>query len=175
MKRLLCILLSFSICCALSACNPDSQHMGNPVNFYYRADDISFDSPQGVIIVEVRDAKSNSNDYQYLIEQYLNGPRTGGRISPFPAGTTLKEFNLNETSAQIILSPHITMLTDAELMIACVCLARTLFDLTGVQSVQIGAHNNLLNGEQYVTITTDNYEIWNSEFTTAPTVNNQSE
>jgi len=139
--------------------------MRSPVNFYYKTDSIKYDSQQGVIAVEVRDAKSHADDYQHLLEQYLNGPRISGRISPFPAGTTLKVFNLNEASAQVILSPHLTILSDTELMIACVCLAKTLFDLTGVQSVQIGAQNNLLNGKQYVTITTDNFSLWNNDIT----------
>ncbi len=165
MKRLLYSLLGVILAICISACSSGSQHMRSPVNFYYKTDSVQYDSQQGVITAEVRDAKSHANDYQYLLEQYLNGPRIAGRISPFPAGTTLKEFSLNDASAQVILSPHLTMLSDSELIIACVCLARTLFDLTGVQSVQIGAQNNLLKGEQYVTITTDNFSLWNNNIT----------
>lgn len=165
MKKFLCFFLGALLAINLSACSSSSQHVHSPVNFYYKTDSIKYDTPQGVITVEVRNAKSHANDYQYLLEQYLNGPRITGRISPFPAGTTLKEFNLNETSAQVILSPHLTILSDSELMIACVCLAKTLFDLTGVHSVQIGAQNNLLNGEKYVTITIDNFSLWNDDIT----------
>ncbi len=164
MKRRICVIVVCILVFCITACSTETQRVHYSVNFYYRSYPVEFGPDSGVIAVEVRNAKTHANDYGYLLEQYLNGPRVSNCISPFPAGTTLKEFNISESSAKVILSPHLTKLSDSELMIACICLARTLFDLTSVQSVQIGAQNSLLNSQQYITITTDNFELWDSNF-----------
>lgn len=150
----LCIVLMIFI---LIGCNSNHTSNRTVVNFYYRTEPVQHVSDSGIITVEARSTKASADDYQLLLEQYLNGAQTSGCVSPFPAGTSLKSFSVNDSGASVTLSPHLTLLSNADLSVACICLARTVFDMTGVQSVQISAQNNLLNGEQYITITDSNF------------------
>lgn len=162
MKRCFSFILLLILLITVCGCDSNQSNLRTPVNFYYRTQTVDYRSESGVISVEVRNARGHADDHQYLLEQYLNGARSSNCTSPFPAGTTLKEFNVNETHATVMLSPHLTLLTGSELMIACVCLARTIFDMTGVQSVQISAQNSLINDQPYITITENSFILWDT-------------
>lgn len=160
MKRLICIFLSFALLLVFSGCTNESQKIIKPVNFYYRTTPVTYGADASVITAEVREAYGNSSNYQYLIEQYLNGPKTYDCISPFPAGITLEEFSLSGNRVQILLSPHMAVLSGSELMVACACLAKTVIEMTGVDTVQISAENSLLNNEEVITLNTDSFAYW---------------
>lgn len=153
MKKIITALFIILAISLLFGCADTNTQVRTTVNFYYKTNPIDHISENGIITIEPRSVRTNALDYQILLEQYLEGAQSGNCISPFPAGTTLKSFSLNETSVSITLSPHLTMLSNADLTIACICIARTIFDLTGVDSVQISAQNNLINGQPDITIT----------------------
>lgn len=159
MKRFVALLFTILLPILICGCNNDHNLPRTTVNFYYKTEPLDHISKNGVFTVEIRNARANSDDYQYLLEQYLNGARSANCISPFPAGTTLKSISINDSSASVTLSPHLSMLSGSDLTIACICLARTIFDMTGVQSVQISAQNNLVNSEPYITITTNSFTM----------------
>ena len=160
MKKIVSIILVVVLSMSLAACNKQDEAMISPVTFYYRTREIDYYSENGVIATEVIDVKGNIGDYAYILEQYLNGARSSNCTLPFPAGTTLIDCDVSQTLAQVTLSPHLTMLSDSELMIACICLARTLFDVSNVNSVQISAQNSMLNNSPYITINRDNFALW---------------
>ena len=116
-----------------------------------------------MIFAELREASGHIDEYRFLIEQYLNGPRSTECISPFPAGITLEEFELEANKAMLTLSPHITTLSGAELMFACVCLTKTVSELTGVRSVQIATVDGTINGNSSITLTPNSFVIWNNQ------------
>jgi hypothetical protein len=157
MKRLTCIILALAILLVLCACNNKQNTASDPVNFYYRTTSVIYGSDSSIITAEIRDAQGYSNDYTYLIEQYLNGPKTYDCISPFPAGTTMEEFSISGNKAQILLSPHLLVLSSSELMVACACLTKTIIGLTGVDIVQISAENGKLNNQEFITLTSDSF------------------
>lgn len=159
MKKILCLLLSILLTVSISACRKKQDKPVEPINYYYRTRQLQYGTSQDVISAEVRDQFGHSEDYVYLINDYLLGPKTETCISPFPAGTNLIQLELVKNKAIVILSAHITLLTGAELTIACTCLARTVQEMTGMKSVQISTERDLLDGEIAVIIYEDDFVL----------------
>ena len=154
------LLILFLLLLFLPACSPDSTDPENTVNYYYMQTELEFGTKSGVIKTTERNIEGHSDDYFYLISQYLNGPISYDCVSPFPAGTTLEELYWDQNRVQVILSPHITTLSGLDLMVACACLTRTVSDMTGINTVQIRPTSGLLNGEQAITLTADSFVYW---------------
>lgn len=155
MKRCIALLVCLTLCFA--ACSNPQQEYKSPVNFYYRSRNIEFDDPQGVITCEQRESYGHTEDYEYLIEVYLRGPTTEPCISPFPAGTTLEQLDYVKDKVLIILSSHFALLSGADLTVACVCLGKTLSEMTGMKAVQISVKDELLDGKEFIVIKDDTY------------------
>ena len=126
-----------------------------PINDYYRAKEIQYNSPNGVIRTEIRESFGHEEDYAYLVQQYLGGPISLDCISPFPAGTTLEHIDFLKDKVLITLSSHISLLSGAELTVACTCLAQTLLEMTGMKEVRISSKDDLLDGKEYISIAAD--------------------
>lgn len=155
MRRCIAIALCFVL--FLTACGNGQQEYKSPVNFYYRSRNIEFDDPQGVITFEKREAYGHTEDYEYLVEVYLRGPTTHPCISPFPAGTTLDQLDYVKDKVLIVLSSHFALLSGADLTVACVCLGKTLSELTGMKAVQISVRGELLDGKEFIVIKDGTY------------------
>lgn len=160
MKRIISVLLIFCLMMALCSCVASEKASGNSIVFYYRSSEINYGSQVAVIAGEVRSIAVPPDDYRALVEEYLNGPISKECVSPFPAGITLEALNIDNNKVQIILSPHLALLSGGELTTACACLANTLLEMTGVRSVQISADNGLLNGSEVITFTADSFVYW---------------
>jgi spore germination protein GerM len=163
MKRIISAFLILFFLFSLSACKSDAENIRNPITYYYQSANTDYTSVNGMIVAELREASGHIDEYGFLIEQYLNGPRSTKCISPFPAGITLEEFELEANKAMLTLSPHITTLSGAELMFACVCLTKTVSELTGVRSVQIATVDGTINGNSSITLTPNSFVIWNNQ------------
>jgi germination protein M len=163
MKKAISVLLVLACLLALPACNSGSDSIKNPVTYYYQTTSTDYNSESGMVATEIREAFGHVGEYAYLIEQYLNGPRNSGCISPFPGGTTLEEFELEPNKAMLTLSPHITTLSGAELMFACVCLTKTVSEMTGVRSVQIATVGGTINGNSSITLTPNSFALLNNQ------------
>ncbi len=149
MKKWLCVLLLLSLSIGLVAC-ARKKEPENPVLFYYRTAKVDFFADAGVIESEARDAGSRSGDYEYLLNQYLQGPEGQKLDRTFPAGTAVRSFVLTENSASILLTESFAQLTDMDLSLACACLTLTICQMTGVKQVQIRAESALLGGSEAV-------------------------
>jgi len=157
MKRGLCFLLTLSLLFLLCACEKKNTQLKAPVNFYYKAKEIQYDTAEDVIASEQRESYGYTEDYTYLVEQYLCGPRTEKCISPFPAGINLEQLDLVKNKVIIVVSSHLATITGYELTIACTCLAKTVSEMTGMKSVQIISKDSLLDGQESITISNDDY------------------
>jgi germination protein M len=162
MKKAICMFLSFVLIFVLCGCN-NHDNIAFPVKFYYRTVPVSYGTNASIITAEVRDASEFRGNYTELIELYLNGPKQYSCISPFPAGTTLEEISLSGNKMQILLSPHMAVLSGSELMVACACLSRTIIELTGVSTVQISSENSLLNNQEFITVTSNSFAYLDTE------------
>lgn len=153
MKRALALICTVILMFAASGCSTRSQLVTEPVNFYYRTVEIQYGEPDGVIIAEQRSQVEYAGDFEQLISVYLKGPREDNHISPFPAGIYLVQLILGADRVYIKLSSHLSMLTGADLMIACACLSKTILEMTGVASIEISVESGLLDNQSYLVFT----------------------
>lgn len=157
MKKIICLLLALVAVFTLFGCKNKTSEIKQPVKYYYRTVPTQYGSDASIITAEVRESFGYTNDYQYLIGQYLNGPKTYDCISPFPAGTTTEEFTMSGNKVEIMLSTHMSILSGSELMLACACLTKTVCEMTGVTTVQISSDGGMLNNEESITLTADSF------------------
>ncbi len=159
MKKIICSLLAMLMVFPLTGCTNKKKEIKAPVTFYYRTREIELGIDESVISSEQRESYGHTEDYIYITEMYLNGPTTGKCISPFPAGTKLDSLDFVQDKVLVVLSSHISLLSGAELSLACVCLSKTLLELTGKKSVQIRASGDLLDGKESITIAAKNFQL----------------
>jgi len=150
MKRIMILFIALLL--TLTGCTKHHNKIREPVNYYYLSTQTQLKDGGNVLSCEVRDKFGHSNDYAYLIGDYLLGPQSTNSISPFPAGTSLIHFDLMKDTALVNLSSHLALLKGQELTLACACIGRTVLEITGMKSVQISAQNDLLAGKEYITI-----------------------
>ena len=168
MKKLLILLLIAALLFTLGACSNKRDALIVPVKFYYRSTASTYGTEADVISYELRESFGHEEDYAYLINNYLLGPTTMDRLSPFPAGTTLVSLDLVKDKVIVVLSSHISLLSGAELSIACTCLARTLHEMTGMKGVQISSQGDLLDGMESITINMNDYVLEDTYTPTEP-------
>ena len=156
MKKAMCLFFCLLLL-IFAGCSTEEESMIYPVTFYYMDAESEYGSGSSMIASEIRDVKEHKNDYTYILNEYLMGPRVNGCISPFPAGTTLDDLLMGSTKANIVLSGHFTVATPAEMMLACACLTKTVTELTGVKTVQISVSTGKINGEEYLRFTADDF------------------
>lgn len=161
MKVVIAIILIVMLLLILLPQPTDLDEIVVPISYYYRTAKNEYGIQSDVITAEIRDANKHDDDYQYLIEQYLMGPQTSDCVSPFPAGTTLQDLDVSVSAVQIVLSPHMTTIVGSELMVACTCLAKTVFELTGRSEIQISVENRLINNQESITLTTGSFAYLN--------------
>ncbi|MBR4864183.1 MAG: GerMN domain-containing protein [Oscillospiraceae bacterium] len=159
MKRPFCFLLVLLMLFSLAACSQGHADPRDPVTFYYRAREYGLEKGEKVISSEPREAFGHREDYVYLVDMYLQGPTTQNCISPFPAGTTLEQLDFMSDTALIQLSSHISLISGVDLTIACVCLGKTVCQMTGMKSARISAKGDLLDGQEYITITEADFRL----------------
>lgn len=155
MKRYLIILLSLLTCVSSIGCGDRNGDVRVPVNFYYRAEVIDYNSAQGVVTAEVRESAGYENDLTALVDLYLCGPETEGLLSPFPTDVRVESITQEDSLLQIVLSKEFGSLSGHNLSVACSCLSMTLIDLTQCQAVRIYAREGLLDGSEYVEMSRD--------------------
>lgn len=133
----------FGILMLLLLCGCSSYQDNTSVTFYYPCSVIS-SGADAVIAGEHRVISSSREDLQYVLSLYLSGPADTTLYSPFPAGVQLKSCRQIESQVEILLSPGLDKLTSLEQTIACTCLAQTVLELTGAETVRIATEQGSL-------------------------------
>lgn len=156
MKRLTALILILFMIPGLWACGQKEEFV-SPVNFYYlRAPlpngEIHHGSADSVIVPEIREGDGHQANHADLLDIYLLGPLDEDCRSPYPVGTTLEEFTLENGVASIVLSDDFGELTGIDLSLACGCLTLTIMDMTGAESVSIQAESAMLDGKAAITM-----------------------
>lgn len=157
MKRTIALITVVFLLTSLFGCKQTGsvREPKEPVNFYYcnRADEHSH--TEALISPELREALGHTNDHEYLLSLYLNGPLSYQYVSPFPRGVALHAFSFDNGVADITLSNQITQLTDFDATLAFACLTLTVKDLTGADSITIRAKDGLINDSASITLSPD--------------------
>ena len=158
MKRFYCMLILFMYVLSVVACSSQPEKtFQSPVNFYYCAQDMQYNSETCVIRCEIRDTVAlNSNDrLTEIINLYFKGPEDLSLGCPFPENLTLKRCTINGDILQVILSNHISSLKGYDLTLACACLTKTFLELTDASSVEIRAEGGRMGDSRSVTMSSE--------------------
>ena len=135
------ILLILVLIMILSGCKFGNSVPDEPVNFYYPWADLEStmkQNPQCTAIgSEEHDISGNRNSLSYVLSLYFLGPQDSTLVSPFPQNTSVLSIQNEEGLLTLELSTNFAQLKGIDLTVACTCLAKTCFDLTGAESVLI--------------------------------------
>lgn len=162
MKKHIALLLAAAILLSIAGCAGKGEKIQSPVSMYYLRSEFTYNSIDSVVASEIRDAASFENEARTILSAYLLGPQSDDLRSPFPKNTRLLQLTLTEDTAQIILTNAIATLRGIHLTLACVCLARTVMELTGVQKVQISADSEMLGGNKSIIIDSSSVHLTES-------------
>ena len=141
----------------LTGCYNATEIDSNIVTFYYIHNEIEYGTSSGVITPMTVEAKPDAKKKKKLLTIYFNGPTNYECISPFPAGITLEELQINRDKAQLLLSPHMATISGLELTVSLACLTRTVIEMTNVRTVEIRIQNNQIDGADSITLSLNNF------------------
>lgn len=102
---------------------------------YFIASQSSPDS--GALAYEFRTLPPGRGAVDGLLRLLLAGPESTGLNSPFPRGTTLRSWRVDGDQAVVDLSEAYEGLSGVDLSLADGCIALTLFQLEGIDSVYL--------------------------------------
>lgn len=143
MKRILCLVLIAIM--VLSGCAFAREQMKEPVTFYYLRQhsqqevyDLFFF--EGAIGSELREASGHRHDLQYLLALYMQGPKDGQLLPPFPAGSKILESRLENRDLTIIMNSIPSQANEIEITISYACIAKTCMGLLELDSVTVESH-----------------------------------
>ena len=155
MKKFFVWILAFAMLFPLLGCAEDAPEIIDPITYYYRRAEVSFESKTGIVAPEVRESQGHENDLNYLLNQYFSGPNDKALQRTFPLGTQLVSISVSSQHTVILVSGHLANLKGIDLTIACACITMTLMELTGTQLVEIKADRALLNDAESIIMDMD--------------------
>lgn len=155
MKRWIVLLLALAFLLSASGCKQAAPAPQRPVTFYYPAAETVYDGKSPVIHPEIRDGAGYEENMEGLLNIYLKGPSSEDLRSPFPRGVYVSRLYVTTTMATLELNSEFARLTGIDLTMACVCIASTVFELTGLDRVQILATDAQLDGLTSITLDRD--------------------
>lgn len=162
MKKI-CVLL----CCLLmlqlfSACGKRTEELQQPTRYYYTAKSISYNTADGVIQSEVREAVSFSNNLSLLLEDYLKGPNSPQLQSLIPVDTALVSCAVVDDIVLLTLSDHFSTLSGVKLSVATSAILMTIYDYSGLQELHIQVENGLIDDQTEIVVTMDGILLMDS-------------
>lgn len=152
MKRTVCLFLILCFALCLFGCTKQTEELQNPVRFYYPRSTPTYGAADSVIAWEAQEAAGHTEDYLYLLRQYMKGPKSDTLSRAFPRSVLIKGLQISGDTAYVLLNNYVSLLSGLELTIACACLTATVCELTGVSRVTIQAEHALLDGNSAITM-----------------------
>lgn len=156
MKRYFLILLAVSCLAGLWGCSANHAPE-KPVTVYYKRAELIYGSSDSVIAPTIMEGFGHESDVEYLLNQYLLGVDDPQFTATFPDGTALVSFRLDALTAKVTLSDQFAQISGIDLSIACACIAQTVMSITGCQEVIISADTAMLDGSNFITLTSGSY------------------
>ncbi|MBE6974902.1 MAG: hypothetical protein E7436_05375 [Ruminococcaceae bacterium] len=151
MKRWICLLLAI-LCLPLWGCQEEETPLLDPFNGYYRRAELTHGSADSVIAALPIEGAGLKGDHLALLNIYLSHRPDPFYAPTFPEGTQLLIMELEYNTADLLLSSNISELSGLDLTVACVCLTKTVIELTGVDTVIIRARGTTLDGASYISM-----------------------
>lgn len=155
MKRFVLFLCYALLLTSLCACSSKDEEFDEPVNFYYRSKEISYNSPTGVIQPEVREGAGYYGNLTAFLRAYLFGPVSDELQSFIPTDAYMVSCQIDNGVATVVMSAQFANLSGVDLSAACSALLMTIHDYTGADTLQVSAKDSLLDGKDTFVITMD--------------------
>ncbi len=167
-RRLAALLSACAVALTLSACRRETPADSGAVLYFLATEEqtgayVDF-APGSALETEpfdpatcttVHREDSPCPDPGCLLAALLAGPGNEGLRSPFPRNTTLKSWSWGDEEGRlrVVLSEQYSGLTDISLTLADHCIALTLCQLEGVDSVEIitSGYSSVYRGRQVLT------------------------
>ena len=150
MKRLICLLLVLVLLAGCAASGGGEQD--SDVSFYYRGTDGDYFSELGAMGVERRTLEEDQKSVDVLMALYLEGPVAPELTSPFPKGLHLIRTEAASREITLVFDDSLAALTGIGLRLACACIARTLWEYGGYETVTIQTESIPLDGEEAIVL-----------------------
>ena len=150
MKRIMAFALAVILLTSFCGCAVKDDKEGKWMAFYYCRGDMSSHVPSGVLTREMRQIPEGQTDPEKILELYLQGPRMQELKNVFPPNCRLVSLTVEEELTEVCLSREIGQLEGMDLTIACACLAKTLMEFNGTQTLRIRGQNMVLAGQEYI-------------------------
>ena len=127
---ILAALVLFSGCSVVT----NSDDSGTPVSLFYEYRNAEQVQDLESVIGDEERSVSVLSLWDFL-DLYFQGPLSEDMISPFPAGTRVMDIQYDNSIPTITLSGEYFSLMGVDLSVACCCLAKTVCDFIGRDSV----------------------------------------
>ena len=134
MKKWLLALLTALLLVGCAA--QKQEEVSDQCTFYYPTAQITYGSEQGVIGFERRKL-SGTEDVGQILSLYFEGPTEPSLTSPFPMGTRLESWRLQDGVLTLNVSVELSELSGLKRTIACSCISKTCLQWEQVRSVCI--------------------------------------
>ena len=156
---LLCIVLIFSLC----ACRQKHTDFQEPVNFYYCADEVSYNTSDAVIGMQVHEGVDFHTDPEKMLKSYLRGPKSNDYTSLIPNGTALISYDVIGDVCYLKFSDEFAQLSGIRLSTACSCIVLTLNDYSGVETVSFSTQTQQLDNKDELVISASDIILLDDE------------
>lgn len=152
MRRFLCLCLAMLL--MLSGCMSQTPaQTEDGVLFYYRnTDKKAYFSETGIMAAENRSIRWEQQSIAGLMEVYLQGPVSAELSSPFPKDLRLLETRILPGEITLIFDDSLASLSAVGLRVAAGCIARTLWEYGGYETVILQAESQLLDGDEQLVL-----------------------
>lgn len=146
---MICVLLCIAMLCA---CGRQAPEYAQPAKFFYCNKEISYNSPNGVISSEIREAKDCNGNVELYLQSYLNGPEFNHLYLLIPSGTKLLSSEIRDTTIHLSFSKELAQLSGVELTTAGACLMLSLHEFSGIDTLILTAEGELMDEKEAFTI-----------------------
>lgn len=146
MRKMLCICLALLLVFSGCMLQPDAE--GNDgIRFYYRNNlEEAYFSETGIMAFETRSIRFEQQSIAGLMEVYLQGPVSSELTSPFPKDLQLIETQILPGEITLTFDDSLASLSSVGLRVAAGCIARTLWEYGGYETVILKAQTQPLDG-----------------------------
>lgn len=150
MKRITILFILLAVMLPLCGCREEAEPILSPVTFYYSRAEFDHGNENSVIHGEIRESAGYEGDLIGLLNLYLNGPISEEYKATFPAGTKLKDFQVEDKTAVLTVTDQLSLARGINLTIACACLTKTVLEMTGLDAVKIQAETVNLGNSVFI-------------------------
>ena len=152
MRRIALLFLGAALLFSFTACKGKETDIHEPVNFYYCREEVSYHSSDSVIFPVIREAASFGGNAETMLRTYLSDPVSKNGLLPVPVNTKLISFEIQADEVYLTFSESFSQLSGMDLTKAVSCIAMTVYDYTGIETLRVSVESGQLDGKDEIII-----------------------